>query len=115
MEWRNVTETFTEEQRHYNGTYLEICEVYDEKLEVSLFSAEDKPYEIYVSFGRMYGIVYASQEVAAVLREDIKQVLLEEYEQHEEPTSEFIDEFAECFGLCMPNDVLFDASGLLDF
>lgn len=63
----------------------------------------------------MYGIVYASQEVAAVLREDIKQVLLEEYEQHEEPTSEFIDEFAECFGLCMPNDVLFDASGLLDF
>ena len=34
---RNVTNTFSEERRHYSNTYLEICEVYD--VEVSVFSA----------------------------------------------------------------------------
>lgn len=37
--WRNVTNTFSEERRHYSNTYLEICEVYDEAVEVSVFSA----------------------------------------------------------------------------
>ena len=36
---RNVTNTFSEERRHYSNTYLEICEVYDEAVEVSVFSA----------------------------------------------------------------------------
>lgn len=35
--WVNVTDTFTEEQRHYRNTYLEICEVLDDKIEVSFF------------------------------------------------------------------------------
>ena len=37
--WRNVTNTFSEERRHYSNTYLEICEVYDEAVEVGVFSA----------------------------------------------------------------------------
>ena len=37
--WRNVTNTFSEERRHYSNTYLEICEVYDEVVEVGVFSA----------------------------------------------------------------------------
>ena len=36
---RNVTNTFSEERRHYSNTYLEICEVYDEAVEVGVFSA----------------------------------------------------------------------------
>ena len=36
---RNVTNTFSEERGHYSNTYLEICEVYDEAVEVSVFSA----------------------------------------------------------------------------
>lgn len=36
---RNVTNTFSEERRYYSNTYLEICEVYDEAVEVSVFSA----------------------------------------------------------------------------
>ena len=28
--WKNVTVTFSDEQRHYKNIYLEICEVYDE-------------------------------------------------------------------------------------
>ena len=48
-QWEDVTETFTESQRHYKPTYLEIDEVLDERLEVSLFSSETGPYEIYCS------------------------------------------------------------------
>ena len=36
MEWKNVTEHFTEEERHYNRKYLEIDEVYDDVVEVSI-------------------------------------------------------------------------------
>lgn len=63
-QWVNVTHTFSESQRHYKNTYLEICEVLDEIVEVSLFSSIDNLYEIYFSFGIMYGIVYAKKEEA---------------------------------------------------
>ena len=56
MEWKNVTKHFTEEERQYNGKYLEIDEVYDDVVEVSLFSAKNDIYEIYISFGIMCGI-----------------------------------------------------------
>lgn len=41
LKWENKTDTFAEEQRYYKNTYLEICEVYDEFLEASIFSAMD--------------------------------------------------------------------------
>ena len=62
--WENVTNTFSEERRHYLNTYLEKCEVYDGTVEVSIFSSESQPYEIYVSYGRMYGIIYSNAEDA---------------------------------------------------
>ena len=68
-EWVNVTDSFSESQRHYKNTYLEICEVFDEVVEVSLFSSEKDPYEIYFSFGIMYGIVYAGEGEAYEKRE----------------------------------------------
>ncbi len=61
-QWVDVTSTFSESQRHYKNTYLEICEVFDEVVEISLFSSEVGPYEIYFSFGIMYGIVYTDKE-----------------------------------------------------
>lgn len=42
-EWKNVTDSFSEEQRHYKNTYMEICEVFDEAVEVSLFFLQDRP------------------------------------------------------------------------
>ena len=113
--WKNVTETFSESQRHYKDCYLEIDEVYDEHVEVSLFSSQKGPYEIYVSYGRMYGIIYAEAAKAEAKREEVKIVLEKEYQKHEEPTGEFINEFASKYKLCMPNDILFDASGLFNF
>ncbi|MDD3142264.1 MAG: hypothetical protein PHX08_25320 [Lachnospiraceae bacterium] len=105
--WRNVTESFSEEQRHYKNTYLEIDEVYDELVEVSLFSSKTDPYEIYISYGRMYGIIYTNPEDAVSKREEIKNVLAEEYEKNKEPTSEFINRFAEKYHLQLPVNIFF--------
>ena len=39
--WIDVTNTFSESQRNYKNTYLEICEGMDEIVEISLFSCLD--------------------------------------------------------------------------
>lgn len=108
MKWENVTNTFSEERRHYSNTYLEICEVYDETIEVSVFSAVDAPYEIYVSYGRMNGIVYCKKEEAFEKFQKIKETLEIDYKENKEPSGEFIDTFAEEYELCLPDNVLFD-------
>ena len=113
--WKNVTESFSKSQRYYKDCYLEIDEVYDEHVEVSLFSSQKGLYEIYVSYGCMYGIIYVEAEEAEAKREEVKIVLEKEYQKHKEPTDEFINEFAAKYKLCMPNDVLFDVPELFDF
>ena len=105
---------FTEEKRHYNGRYLEIDEVYDDIVEVSLFSSENHLYEIYFSFGIMYGIVYVEKEKAYDLREEIKEVLVSEYQKNKEPTGDFINEFGKKYKICLPNDLFFNAQALFD-
>jgi len=112
--WVNVTETFSKKQRHYKNTYLEICEVYDKVVEVSLFSSEVESYEIYFSYGIMYGIIYVEKENAVLKYEEVKKELEIEYNQHKEPTKTFINEFAEKHKVCLPNDIFFDASSLFE-
>ena len=96
------------------NTYLEICEVYDEAVEVSVFSSESQPYEIYVSYGRMYGIIYSNAEDAYAKLEEIKKVLEKEYKENKEPTDEFIEAFAEKYQLELPQVIIFDTSSLFD-
>ena len=91
-QWVNVTDTFSESQRHYKNTYL----------------------EIYFSFGIMYGIVYAEKENAYERREQMKADLEKEYCKNKEPSNEFIDSFAKKFDVCLPGDVLFDEDALMD-
>ncbi len=112
--WVNVTDNFSESQRYYKNTYLEICEVLDEVVEVSLFSSEEDPYEIYFSFGIMYGIVYAKKEEAYEKREQMKADLEQEYRKHKELSDEFIDSFAEKYEVCLTNDVLFDEDAWME-
>lgn len=112
--WKNVTDTFSEESRHYKNTYLEICEVYDDAVEVSVFSSESQPYEIYVSYGRMHGIIYSNAEDAYAKLGEIKKVLEEEYKENKEPTTEFVETFVEKYQLKLPLDIFFDASALFD-
>lgn len=112
--WENVTELFSEEDRHYKNTYMEINEVYDGKIEVSLFSSKEGSYEIYFSYGILYGIIYVDKEKAASKREDVKNELEQEYQNHKEPTNEFINAFCAKHKVCMPSDILFDTSSVFD-
>ena len=106
--WEDKTDTFSEKQRHYKNTYLEICEVYD-NLEANLFSVDDGTYEIYVSFSPMDGIVYAkNKQEAESVRENIKKDLVAEYKKRKKPSDEFIKTFAEKYNLCLPLDTYFD-------
>ena len=108
-EWKNVTDTFSEEQRHYNGKYLEIDEVYDDEVEVSVFSAtDDSSYEIYFSYDIFFGIVYAEKEKVYEVRDKMKCELQAEYEKNKKVTDKFIDEFSEKYGVNMPGDILFN-------
>ena len=74
---------------------MEINEVYDDLIEVSLFSSEEDLYEIYFSFEIMFGIIYVEAEEAYLKREEIKKELLGEYLKNEKPSDEIINEFCE--------------------
>jgi len=106
--WDNVTGTFSNKQRRYKNMYLETCEVYDETLEVSLFSSTVDSYEIYFSYGKFYGIIYVEKENAIEKYETIKNELKLEYSQHKDPTATFINVFAEKYSVSLPNDIFFD-------
>ena len=108
-EWKNVTDTFSEEQRHYNGKYLEIDEV-----EVSVFSADDEPYEIYFSYDKYYGIVYAEKEKVYEIRDEMKRELQAEYDKSRKVSNEFIRKFSEKYDVCIPNDIYFNFD-IMDF
>jgi hypothetical protein len=106
--WINVTENFSEEERHYKDTYLEISEVYDDKVEVSLFSSKDDMNEIYFSYGIMIGIIYVKEDEMEAKREEVKSELLEEYLKGEELSDEFIRAFTKKHNVQLPSDILFD-------
>jgi len=109
-DWVDVTQFFTEEERHYKDLYMEINEVYDDLIEVSLFSSEEDLYEIYFSFERMHGIIYVEAEGAYSKREEIKNELVCEYLKNEKPSSAFVNEFCEKHEVALPNNLFFDAS-----
>lgn len=116
MPWKNVVDTFSERQRHYKDTYLEIDQVYfnknDEPIcEVSIFSSPTSPYEIYISFGKMYGIIYTDEEHGYDLQKEIMTVFEEEYKKthSKEPTKKFSKEFHDKYGVCIAMDTFFNA------
>ena len=106
--WNNVTGTFSDKQRHYKDMYLETCEVFDEILEVSLFSSTVDSYEIYFSYGKFYGIIYVEEENSAEKYETVKNELERESRKRKNPTAAFINEFAEKYSVSLPNDIFFD-------
>lgn len=109
-EWKDVTDCFSERERHYNGTYLEQSQVYDEQVEISVFSAEDKPYEIYFSYGRFYGIVYTDAAHAWELRDEMRGELEKEYNKTKEPSDEYINWFARKYKVELPMDIFFSGN-----
>ncbi len=111
MKWIDKTNTF--EEREWKDKYLEICEVLDDKIEVNLYSCDDiNNYEIYVSYGIMYGIVYVHKDKAVELREEIKDLIYNDYLKNgyseDMPTDEFIRNFDKKYNIQIPNDMFFD-------
>lgn len=102
-----MTETFSADSRYYKNAYLEIDEVYNNEVEVSLFSTEERSYEIYLSYGCLHGIIYVDADEADVKREKVKKELAQEYEKHREPTGEFINSFCKKYQVSFPNDIFF--------
>ena len=115
-EWVDVTESFSEEDRHYNNTYLEIDEVYDDVVEVSLFSSEEGPFEIFFSYDFFYGIIYVEATTAHEKRNEIKKELEMEYRKNKQPTDNFISDFAAKYDVKLPSDIFFnfDLESFLD-
>lgn len=83
-------------------------EVYDDEVEVGVFSATDEPYEIYFSYDIFYGIVYAEKEKVYEVRNEMKRELQAEYEKNKKVTNEFISKFSEKYDVSMPGDVVFN-------
>ena len=107
-EWVDVTDAFSESARHYKDLYMEINEVFDDVVEVSLFSCEEGPYEIYFSYDIFYGIIYVEAAKAYEKREEVKKELEKEYCKNTKATDTFINTFAKKHDVQMPNDILFD-------
>ena len=112
--WVDVTDYFSEEERHYNGKYLENSEVLDEKVEASIFSSPTEPYEIYFYFGRMYGIVYTDKNHAYELRKQMQKDLEKEYNKNKEPSSKFVNDFADKYDVCIPYDMFFNEQAFME-
>ncbi len=111
MKWIDKTDCF--ETKDFKKKHLLICEILDDKIEVNLYSTDDiNNYEIYVSYGVMYGIVYTHKDKAYELREEIKKVIYDDYLANgyskDMPTDEFIRNFYEKYQICIPNDIFFD-------
>ena len=111
MKWIDKTNEFT--KRTYKDKYLEICEVLDDKIEVNLYSCEDiSNYEIYVSYGVMYGIVYVHKNDAFELRDKIKKEIYDDYIKNgyseDMPSDEFINNFYNKYKITIPSDMFFD-------
>jgi len=106
--WVDVTNSFSERDRHYKNLYLEINEVYDDVIEVSLFSCTDEPFEIYFSFDKFYGIIYVEAANAHEKRDEIKKDLEKEYRKNKKSTSGFINDFCAKHNVQLPNDIFFD-------
>ena len=106
--WIDVTDSFSEKDRHYKNLYLEINEVYDGVIELSLFSCAEGPFEIYFSYDIFYGIIYSDAASAHKKRSEIKKALEAEYNKNKKPTNDFINAFAKKYDVHLPNDIFFD-------
>ncbi len=116
MKWVDKTDTF--ENRDWKDKHLVICEILDGKIEVNLYSCDDiNNYEIYVSYGVMYGIVYVHKDKAVELREEIKEFIYNDYIKNgyskDMPTDEFMNEFIERYNIQIPSDIFFDEEAFM--
>lgn len=111
MKWKDVTNTFDEESRHYQKIwYMEKCEIYgedDKLMECNLSISTEGEGRIYIRFGEMYGDIYVNPPKEDIYKkyEEVKSELQSYYDSHEEkePDGEFINEFCEKYNVRIYN------------
>ncbi len=115
MEWLDLTDNFTKDERYYKNLYLEKCEVALESIECSIFvPVEDEAVlcEIFVNYNnKMYGVSYAPLQRAREQREVMMKELEGEAEKNGLSISEeFIESFSKKYELDVEN-AFFESDG----
>ena len=107
-QWVDVTNSFSEKERHFKNLYMEMNKVYDDVIELSLFSCLEGPFEIYFSYDIFYGIIYVEAITAHEKYNEIKKELEIEYNKNKQPTSAFINDFTAKYNVQLPLDIFFN-------
>ena len=106
MQWKQVQDTFSESQRNYNGKYLLIDYVLDNKYEISYFTGEQD--EIFYNFnGIRFGVIYVDRDKAPNIIELIKWDIEKEISKNGKLSNQFIEKFKRKYNVQKPKDTLF--------
>ena len=110
-EWKEVTNYFSEEQRHYNGKYLELDIVLEDAYELQLYRVIDTSkfsgkYEIFVNLGDRYGPIYLNEPEETF--EAIKKEIYEESFKENRFSHEFYSKLSKKYDLAFPTDAFFN-------
>lgn len=125
LKWESKIDTFSQQERFWNGVYLQTCDVLNDVIEVNLYiptDADNDTCEIYVNYGKLYGVSYVEGPKAYSLKDEIKKVIYDDFMAHPKyqnsdsqqyPTAEFINSFAEKYHLSLSN-AFFDEDALME-
>lgn len=106
-QWENKTGCFSEWQRWYKGLYLEIDFVYDDKMEISLFTGlPGNRVEIYCNLGWHTYVVRVSREEAEKLFPKLQDEMVKMYEEDPGFSEENLKKFKEKYHLSGWSEVL---------
>lgn len=107
-EWIDITDNYSERSRHYNGKYLQKSMLLDEEVEIQIYTIDDDEYvhEIFVNSEKFYGSCYP-REGAYEVYEQMKNDIYKESLKKNKYSSNFINKFAEKYGLCIAPDSFF--------
>lgn len=113
-EWKEITNNYSERQRHFNGKYLLVSYLLDGEIdggvEVQLYEVEedgfDYQYEIFVNSEPFYGSTYPESNPYEFM-EEMKKVIYEESFKKNRYSKKFINAFAKRFDLGVAADSFF--------
>ena len=109
-EWKDVTNYFSESRRHYNGKYLELDLVLEEKYEIQRYVVIDgdfeADYEIFVNVGKYYGSIYTNEPDRVF--EEVKNEIYKESFKKNKFNVKFYEKLRDKYGLGLYNDAFFN-------
>ena len=105
-EWKEVTNYFSEEARHYNGKYLLKSIVLEDVIELQLYEVLEgdfeADYEIFIAAGKYYGSIYTNEPYE--IYDEIKQAIYKESFNKNKYQKRFFKKLREKYGLGLYSD-----------